>query len=119
MPSGTILTRFLARLRPVASGVRAVVRFVWPNRHAWLLLVDSGALVVAGSFRSRDVSPLGAEEMAALMAELDPDFPFPFETIGELDLLIDATFSGVVRRDGRLFSTYDRSAPPQRRECPT
>jgi len=92
---------------------------VWSNRYAWALLVASGALTAAGSFRSRDVSPLGAEEMAAQMAELIPDFPFPFESIGELDLLMDATFSGVVRRDGRLFSTYDRSAPPQRRECPT
>ena len=32
---------------------------------------------------------------------------------------IDATFTGVELRDGALYSTYDRSAPAQKRPCPT
>jgi hypothetical protein len=40
-------------------------------------------------------------------------------TIGERQLVIDATFSGVQRKRDRLCSTYDRSAPHGKRACPT
>ena len=43
----------------------------------------------------------------------------PKEVITELELIEDATFGGVRNRFGRLFSTYDRSKPRPRRECPT
>ena len=43
----------------------------------------------------------------------------PREVITELQLIEDATFGGVRRRFGKLFSTYDRSKPRPRRECPT
>jgi len=34
-------------------------------------------------------------------------------------MVIDATFGGVVRRRGKLFTTYDRFAPPVKPLCPT
>jgi len=42
-----------------------------------------------------------------------------FTFIGERQLVIDTTFSGVQRRGHRLVSTYDRSAPRGKRTCPT
>jgi hypothetical protein len=42
-----------------------------------------------------------------------------FTRISERDLTIDATFGGVTRREGRLYSTYDRSAPRGKQACPT
>ncbi len=41
------------------------------------------------------------------------------ETISEFELTEDATFSGVRRLFGRLYSTYDRSKPRGKRLCPT
>lgn len=55
-------------------------------------------------------------------AEDDPFAVFgtlTFQTISEADLVRDATFSGTLRRDDRLYSTYDRSQPRQKRACPT
>jgi hypothetical protein len=43
-----------------------------------------------------------------------------YHRVSDRGLTIDATFSGVVRRDdGLLYTTYDRSAPPVKRTCPT
>jgi len=39
--------------------------------------------------------------------------------VGDLGLIIDATFSGVERHDDRLISTYDRAQGAGRRACPT
>lgn len=41
--------------------------------------------------------------------------------ISERAMVIDATFGGVERRpDGRLYSTYDRTAPQSsKKSCPT
>ncbi len=48
------------------------------------------------------------------------DFGFYiFEEISDQQLVIDATFTGVIRRNGTIYSNYDRSAPPQKRSCPT
>ena len=44
---------------------------------------------------------------------------FTFRTISEVQLTVDATFSGTVRKDDKLFSTYDRSAPRGKKACPT
>lgn len=42
------------------------------------------------------------------------------ETVTELQLIEDATFSGVVRREGLLESTYDRTRPQLgKQSCPT
>jgi len=42
-----------------------------------------------------------------------------FTRVSERELTADATFGGVARRDGRLYTTYDRSAPRGKRACPT
>ena len=42
-----------------------------------------------------------------------------FHKIGERDLVEDATFTGVIRESGDLFSTYDRTIPRVKRLCPT
>ena len=40
--------------------------------------------------------------------------------ISDKQLIVDATFSGVQRKDGKLVSTYDRAAPKQgKQDCPT
>ncbi len=41
------------------------------------------------------------------------------QTISEAQLVIDATFTGVLRKGDRLFTQYDRSKPGGRRACPT
>lgn len=42
-----------------------------------------------------------------------------FYRVNERDLVVDATFTGVVREGDKLYSTYDRSQPVGRRACPT
>lgn len=53
----------------------------------------------------------------------DPDFrEFALdihEIITERQLVIDATFSGTQRQEGKLYSTYDRSEDIGKRACPT
>lgn len=48
------------------------------------------------------------------------EFAF-FERVRESDLVIDATFTGVVRSKltDRLVTTYDRTVPRGRKACPT
>jgi hypothetical protein len=43
----------------------------------------------------------------------------PYRQISEKDLLIDATSTGVVRKGGELYSTYDRTQIRGKRKCPT
>lgn len=43
----------------------------------------------------------------------------PYRQITERDLLLDATFTGVVRKEGGLYSTYDRTATRGKRTCPS
>jgi hypothetical protein len=54
---------------------------------------------------------------------LDPEadsFGIPtFLRVSEPRLTMDATFHGVDRRDGRLYTTYDRLSGPAKRACPT
>jgi len=69
------------------------------------------ALIVVGAMRTREVM-----EFDEIAAEAEIFIP---ETISEKDLVIDATFSGVVRRNGMLLSTYDRSQPRGKQACPT
>ena len=42
-----------------------------------------------------------------------------FQRVGERELVQDATFGGATRRDGKLFTTYDRSKPMGKLPCPT
>lgn len=42
-----------------------------------------------------------------------------FHEIPERQIVIDATFSGIVRKNGILYSAYDRSIKQGRQSCPT
>lgn len=42
-----------------------------------------------------------------------------FYKVSERRLVVDATFSGVIRDGDKLYTTYDRSQDIGRRACPT
>lgn len=75
------------------------------------LLVASIVLIVAGSVAKHRVY-----EEDELAAEFGME---TFTKISERQMVIDATFGGVQRREGKLFTTYDRFAPRTKRLCPT
>ena len=74
-----------------------------------LLLMVSFVLLGIGALRKRNVYDPEGEKRGVEVC--DP--------ISDRQMTIDATFSGVERRDGRLFSTYDRTVKRARRACPT
>ena len=39
--------------------------------------------------------------------------------VAERRLVVDATFSGVIRKGTKLYTTYDRTAAIGKRPCPT
>ena len=78
-----------------------------------VVLGASVAFLVVGSNRSHQVVGEDAEELAELLGLV------PFELISDQELVIDATFTGVVRRGEMLVSTYDRSQPRKKQACPT
>lgn len=78
-----------------------------------LLLGISGTLIALGSQLDHEVCTLDAEENEELLGFLT------FEKISDMQLTIDATFTGVESKDGKMYSRYDRSLPPQKRLCPT
>jgi len=67
------------------------------------------SLVVIGAVISHKVYDAGTEEFGIVA----------FTRIGERQLVEDATFSGVLRKGDRLYSTYDRAVPKGKRACPT
>lgn len=75
----------------------------------WTALVAALVFIGVGWLRSHKVYAADSEEYGILV----------FERIAERQLVVDATFSGVLRRDGRLFSTYDRSQARGKQACPT
>jgi hypothetical protein len=87
------------------SSSRAVPR--WPFTLALLLL--SLGLLTAGSLRTRKVYESDSGDMGILT----------FQRVRDWRLVEDATFTGVVRRDGRLCATYDRNAPRGKKKCPS
>jgi len=42
-----------------------------------------------------------------------------FSRISDRALVADTTFTGVIRKGERLYTTYDRSSPHGKRSCPT
>ncbi len=66
-------------------------------------------LLVVGALRTHQVYDPDTEEYGIQA----------FDRISDAELTIDATFSGTKRRDGRLYSTYDRSEPRGKQACPT
>ncbi len=76
---------------------------------AAFLLAAAVLLLLAGGMRTHQVYDESTEEYGLRS----------FTRISDAELVEDATFSGVERLDGRLYSTYDRSEPRGRRACPT
>ena len=74
-----------------------------------LLLLLSVVLLGVGAFRRRDVYDPESEKRGVDLC--DP--------VSDRQMTIDATFSGVERRNGRLYSTYDRTVKRAKRACPT
>jgi hypothetical protein len=75
----------------------------------WAVLAAALVLIVLGLARAHKVYAADSGEFGILV----------FERIPDRQLVVDATFSGVVRRDDRLFSTYDRSQVRGKQTCPT
>jgi hypothetical protein len=86
-------------------------RFNKKKALAFAVIVLSLALVGMGFTRTK----ISTFDKALWESE---DYKFE-ELITELQLIEDATFSGVEYIDGELFSTYDRTQKKAKRACPT
>ena len=76
---------------------------------AALLLAAALVLLLVGALRSHKVYDPVTEEFGIRA----------FQRVSELELVVDATFGGVRRDKGLLYTTYDRSEPRGKRACPT
>ncbi len=76
---------------------------------AGMLLLLALGLIVFGYCQKHKVYEPDSGEFGILI----------FDRISDVQLTIDATFTGVVRKGKRLYSTYDRSEPRGKRKCPT
>lgn len=85
----------------------------WMRAFAGILVLAGAAMVVGGFVRSHEVATFDSDELEELLGFVTT------ETISDREMIEDATWAGVTRRKGRLYSTYDRSAPPTNRACPT
>lgn len=95
-----------------ALGTRLLIEVSMERRNkviACILLVVGAASLVIGAQHSRTVYKKEALEYGIDL----------FDSVSEFELVEDATFSGVEQVDGKLYSTYDRSAGKTKRACPT
>ena len=76
---------------------------------AFLVLFAALAFLVIGAILSHKIYNTDTDDFGMLT----------YRRISEQQIVIDATFHGVDRRDGRLFTTYDRSKPRGKLACPT
>ena len=76
---------------------------------AIMALIIALFFLLLGNIRSHKVYDESIKEFGIL----------PFHKISERDLVVDATFTGTIRRGDKLFTTYDRSQPVGKRACPT
>jgi hypothetical protein len=81
----------------------------WRRTAAVGVLAVAVALLVASAARRHAVYDRDAAEFGIELAT----------NVSERVLVADTTFRGVELRDGRLYSTYDRSQPVGKRACPT
>jgi hypothetical protein len=73
------------------------------------VLLTALVLLLVGVLRSYKVYEGGTDEFGMEM----------FYRVGDRELVEDATFRGVIREDGTLYTTYDRLAPRGKSSCPT
>ena len=76
---------------------------------AAVILTVALLFIAAGLAHSHKVYDAEAEDFGLI----------GFTRVKDYGLVVDATFSGTVNRDGKLYSTYDRSEPRGKRSCPT
>ena len=84
---------------------------IYQKAIACAVLIAAVAMLIAGGVRAHKVYDQDDEFAGFGMVT--------FNKISDIQLVIDATFTGVVRRDGTLYSTYDRSQPRGKKACPT
>jgi hypothetical protein len=72
---------------------------------SFIFLFVSLSLIVFGLTRSHKV--------------YNRDMDLFFYKVGERRLVIDATFTGVIRDGDKLYTTYDRTRDAGRQSCPT
>ncbi len=97
------------------------------------------ALIVVGANRSYEVEPFIPElaeeepeqweptiefsetgEMIVVMPEPPKATPVPQPVqISDWEMIFATTFTGIVRKDGKLWLMYDPSAPAGKQACPT
>lgn len=76
---------------------------------AFILLFAAAGLIAVGATRRVKVYDAGED-----------DFGFLTHTkVHDMALVADTTFGGIELKDGKLYSTYDRSKPRGRAACPT
>ena len=71
-------------------------------------------LFAAGMLSRHEVILINGEELAK-----EFDLPPLHKEITDRELVIDTTFTGVVREGGKLHFTYDLNKPAGKRACPT
>ena len=81
----------------------------FPRTVTLAILAVALGLLLAGVLRSYKVYEAGTDEFGMEM----------FYRVGDRELVEDATFRGVIRDDGTLYTTYDRLAPRGKSSCPT
>ena len=82
---------------------------VHQRRVAVTALAMALILLFVGSLRSHKVYDKDSRDVGVLT----------FQMISDPQLVADATFTGVVRRDEKLYATYDRSQGRGRQACPS
>ena len=76
---------------------------------AVVVLLLAVALLAFGMMKNHKVYDADSDDFGMLT----------FRKISDSNLIVDTTFSGVTRKDDKLFSTYDRSETRAKRKCPT
>lgn len=76
---------------------------------AIVLVVLAVTLVAVGRTRKERVYELGTDEFGLQT----------FIRVSGPQLVEDATFGGVIRKDGKLYSAYNRLGTAGKRACPT
>ncbi|MBX7256242.1 MAG: hypothetical protein K1Y02_07755 [Candidatus Hydrogenedentes bacterium] len=84
-------------------------RFSRERLAAWAVVVLALALLVFGTVHTHQVFDPTVEEFGMVAFMKLPDW----------QMVIDSTFGGVTRKDGKLYSTYDRAESRGKRACPT
>ncbi len=67
------------------------------------------SLIAVGAVRAHKIYDPETEEFGIVA----------FIKVTDKDLVVDTTFGGVTKTDGRLYSTYDRTQPRGKKACPT